>query len=657
MHRSDTPSYPVHSNYAQVAGVVAVEPAGQFFRVFSRNTQGVTFHDYPFTPFFLLSDPGLTDAAPVMVTHHHLAGNGKLCWLTELATWHDWCLLRDYLQALNRPDAWFAIPDSCQQFLIMSGIPFLKGLSWNDLSSLCINIQKDDQSLLVIAVTDGCSYQEVLTGRQLSEAAKLERLTQIIQEQDPDIITGYQLNKYLLPQLISAARQNKLRLAWGRNGAEIHQQQTIEYRGGQRFEVYGRSLVDLKLLVSGHEHVAEDGALAAVTKTMQRYQQVVPAWCQQIQWYPTSFQRLVAGPAVTAVQALMLREYLLQQHAVPALLSDPRQQQHHGTAFFQQGLAAPVIHYSLAHLPAAIVCGYRIATSVDECGLFSRLLQQRVCNGTEPALLVSGWYELLSNTHVLFSDTEAASEVDRLKYVIIRDLLDCLREQGATPVAVDQQGIYFIPAPGSQDGSTEIHLLWQCLRMILPDTPDLPAIRTYQSIFIYKPSQFALLDNEGNLFYRGSSFTSHAREPFLREFLMEAVKLLLTDQGQAVEQLYEGFIRRLTESGCPVSWVMRSEALPDSKEQYEQAVASKKRNRAAAYELAIAKRGTWQSGDTISYYVIGRAKNCVVHENCKLVTDFNPQQPDLNKPWYLERLHQLFKRLQPFLPAEPLLFT
>lgn len=665
MHRSGTSSYPVHSDYTQLTGVVAVEPAGQFFRVFTRNAQGVTFHDYPFTPFFLLSDPGLTDAAPVAVTQYRLAGSGRLCWLTVLASWHDWCLLRDYLYRLNRPEAWFALPDSCQQFLIMSGIPFFKGLACSELRSLCINVQKDAQSLLIIAVTDGCAYQEVIAGKQLSEGAKLEQLTRIIQEQDPDIITGYQLNKYLLPQLISAARQHKLRLTWGRNGAEIHQQQATDYRGGQRFEVYGRSLVDLKLLLSGHEQlqpaslpVDADMVLAEAAKTMERYQQLAPAWCEQAQWYPTSFERLVAGPAVTAVQALMLREYLLQQHALPALVSSPRPLHHHGTAVFQQGLAGPIVHCSLAHLPAAIICAYRIASRADEYSLFNRLLQQRVCGkDTEPALLVSGWYELLSNTHTLFSDPEAASEVDRLQQVIIRDLLECLKEQGVTPVVVDQQGIYFVPACGTPDGRAEISPLLQRLGMMLPNRVDSATFKPYRSIFIYKPSQFALLDNEGNLFYRGSNFTSRTREPFLREFLVEAVRLLLTDQGQAVEQLYERFVRRLTETGCPVTWVMRSERLPDSREEYEQAVANKKRNRAAAYELAIVKRGMWQSGDTISYYVTGHAKNCVVHENCKLVTDFDSQQPDLNRLWYLERLHQLFKRLQPFLPAEPLLFT
>lgn len=669
MHRSGTPSYPVHSNYTQVSGVVAVEPACPFFRVFTRTAQGVTFRDYPFTPFILLSDSGLADAAPVTVTHHHLAGSGNLCWLTELASWHDWCLLRDHLQTLNRPEAWFAIPDSCQQFLIASGITFFKGLTFSDLNSLYIHVQKDDQAMLVIAVTDGYTCHEVIAGKQLTETAKLKRLTQIIQDQDPDIITGYQLNKHALPQLISCAQQNKIRLAWGRNGSELYQQQAVDYRSSRRYEVYGRSLVDLQQLMNRHDRqmqptpqpTDESAVLAAAKKVVERYQQIAPGWCQQVQRYPTSFQKLLSSQAVTALHAQMLRAYLLQQHAVPARSSTPRQVHHHGTDFFQQGQAGPVIHCSLAQLPVAIMAAYRIAPRTDELGLFSKLLgelhQDSICNHTAgPELLMSGWYELLNTPHTLFSDAGAASEVDRLRQVITRDLLDCLKEQGATPVAVDQQGIFFVPACGQLNGSSEVHALTQRLDMILPNKVVLPISGPYRSIFIYKPNQFALLHQDGEIVFCGSSFVSRNREPFLKEFLVEAVRRLLAGQGQTVEQLYAAFVQRLTGPHCPVTWVMRSEALLDSREQYERAVVNKKRNRAAAYELAIAKTGTWRGGDMISYYVTGHSKNCVVHENCRLVSDFDPQQPDLNRLWYLERLHQLFKRLQPFLPVEPQLF-
>ncbi|MDK9718086.1 MAG: hypothetical protein OEL57_09300 [Trichlorobacter sp.] len=669
MHRSGTPSYPVHSDCAQINGVVAVEPAGSFFRVFTRTAQGVTFHDYPFTPFILLSDSGLADAAPVTVTHHHLAGSGKLCWLTELASWHDWCLLRDYLQTLNRPEEWFAIPDSCLQFLITSGITFFKGLSFSNLNSLDVHVQKDDQSLFVIAVTDGYACHEVIAGKHLTETAKLMRLTQIIRDQDPDIITGYQLNKHVLPQLISYAQQNKVRLEWGRNGSELYQQQPVDYRSSRRYEVYGRSLVDLQQLMNRHDRqmqptqlpTDESAVLAAAKKAVQRYQQIAPDWCQQVQRYPISFQKLLSSQAVTAVHAQMIRAYLLQQHAVPARSSAPRRIHNHGTDFYQQGQAGPVIHCSLAQLPVAIMVAYRIAPRADELGLFSKLLgelhQDSVCNQTAgPELVVSGWYEILNNAQTLFSDAEAASEVVRLRQVITRDLLDCLKEQGATPVVVDQQGIYFIPVCGQQDGSTEVHVLTQRLDMIIPNKVVLPITGPYRSIFIYKPNQFALLHQDGEIVFSGSSFASRSREPFLREFLVEAVRRLLTGQGQTVEQLNAEFVQRLTGPHCPVTWVMRSETLVDSREQYERAVLNKKRNRAAAYELAIATAGAWRGGDMISYYVTGHSKNCVVHENCRLVKDFDPQQPDLNRLWYLERLHQLFKRLQPFLPVEPLLF-
>ena len=669
-----------------IDGVVAVEPAGQAYRVFVRGDHGVTFHDYPFSPFVFLSDPALASTAPVSVTHHRLTGNGGLCWLTEVASWHDWCLLREHLLQCNRPEAWFVISDRYQQFLIASGINFFKGVAFNNLRSLCISVQKGDQTMLAIAVTDGCNYQEVISGESLSEAVMLERLTQIIQAYDPDVITGYQLNTCDLPYIVRRAEQHRIRLGWGRNGSELHQPYFVDHQATtQHYEMYGRTVVDCEALVRHYDrHVlplpgtdlqqaAKWFGLTAFIKTtggavldmalmtIELYQLLAPAWYQQVQVYPISYQKLFCSPRVSAVHGLLIREYLHQQHALPVLTPALKLAQHHDVELFQQGQAGPVVYCDFSSLPAAIMSAYRIAPRIDELGIFSRLLnkalQQSVLQqSANHSLMMSAWYELLSNSHYLFSDTEAASEVDRLWHVIINDIVTCLKEQGATPVVVNQQGIYFVPLCDHQDGNAEVSELVQRLCLVLPQGFDLHATRPYPSIFVYKPNQFALKQDNGEIIFRGSSFALRSMEPFLREFLVEAIRFLLAGDWQAVEQLYTVTVRRLADHGCPVAWVARSETLADSREHYELAVQNGNRNRAAVYELALAKKGNWRIGEKISYYVTGVSKNCIVHANCKLVTDFDCLHPDINRAWYIERLYQLFKRFKPFLPAEPVLF-
>ena len=324
MPHSELPQHTASGSRTTFDGVVALEPVGQFIRVFTRSKLGVTFRDYPFHPFVLLADPGLADAVPVATRRHHLQGSGELSWLVQFDSWRDLCLLREYLQQLNRPAAWFAFPESRQQFLVASGITCFKGLEPSDLKLLCITVsvnradtqmpghgQCGNAAITAIAVSNGTDFEEVISAERLTEPELLRRLTIIIQDQDPDIITGYQLSEDDLPCLISRARRHGVRLGWGRNGTEPYLQHMPEHHAGRpRYEVYGRTVLDTRVLVrqydrqvqplpgSGLRQAAkwfgcstsfdtdQQPLRSAVRETVALYQLLMPYWYRQAQLYP-----------------------------------------------------------------------------------------------------------------------------------------------------------------------------------------------------------------------------------------------------------------------------------------------------------------------------------------------------------------------------------
>lgn len=149
---------------------------------------------------------------------------------------------------------------------------------------------------------------------------------------------------------------------------------------------------------------------------------------------------------------------------------------------------------------------------------------------------------------------------------------------------------------------------------------------------------------------------ARSMEPYLKEFLNDAVTLLLTGQAGRIRALHEQHLLRLRQRDYPVSRLARTEKLVEPLEQYVRSVQSGKRNRAAVYELALQAPDRWHQGDSISYYVTGSSKQVAVHDQCRLIQDFDPARPDINIPWYAERLYLLFRRLEPLLPAEPTLF-
>ncbi len=68
------------------------------------------------------------------------------------------------------------------------------------------------------------------------------------------------------------------------------------------------------------------------------------------------------------------------------------------------------------------------------------------------------------------------------------------------------------------------------------------------------------------------------------------------------------------------------------------------RNRAAAYELAIASGRNYKPGDQISYYIKATPKKVAAYEAAKLASDFDPQNRDENVDYYVTKLDELVKK-------------
>jgi hypothetical protein len=96
--------------------------------------------------------------------------------------------------------------------------------------------------------------------------------------------------------------------------------------------------------------------------------------------------------------------------------------------------------------------------------------------------------------------------------------------------------------------------------------------------------------------------------------------------------------------------------LKASAEHYQADVASGRRSKAAAYELAMARaRDTGQpvrKGDRITYYITGTATTVTTFDNARLAEAWDPVVPDENTAYYLKRLDECAHRFAPFFTAQ-----
>jgi DNA polymerase elongation subunit (family B) len=376
----------------------------------------------------------------------------------------------------------------------------------------------------------------------------------------------------------------------------------------------------------------------------------------------------------TKINALFLREYLRQRTSVPKPGGRGVFQGAY-TDVFATGVVQQVVHCDVASLYPSILLSFDLKPSRDTLDVFLPLLRdlrdfrleakQRAGEALSThdrdyyealqqtfKVLINSFYGYLGTELHLFSDPTLAAEVTRRGRDIIHQMLDWLQKEGATPVELDTDGIYFVPPPGIET-EEETRALVARLSRSLPEGIDVAMDGRYRAMFSYKSKNYALLDRKGHMAIKGSALRSRGIEKYLRDFLSSMILLLLEGKGESIHELVEDYMDRIEKHRIGIAMLAKTETLTESPDGYLKKVKAKKRNPAATYELALASDKAYRAGDQISYYVTGDKKKVRVYDNCKLASDYDPADPDENVPYYHEKLKALFKKFSEFVPPIP----
>src|SRR5947199_9231983 len=181
-------------------------------------------------------------------------------------------------------------------------------------------------------------------------------------------------------------------------------------------------------------------------------------------------------------------------------------------------------------------------------------------------------------------------------------MIEWLNAHGAHVIEVDTDGIYFVPPE-----NIDVEDLQKDLAKELPPGIDVEIDEQFDAMFSYKAKNYALLTNDGDVIIKGGALKSRGLEKFQRVFLEEMIKLIMQGKSEAVGDLRNEFERKIRNREWKIDMLMKTDTLQDSLDKYRAKIAGSARNRAAAYELALASpesiRGKYKPGDQISYYI------------------------------------------------------
>jgi len=696
--------------------------------LFWRKEDGTVQTTVPFSPFILLAKEELLSGIGNGSVVSNFEGEGPFRWKVNFPTWKScqkakaWLAKESGVMAGNPQAPYFLLSDPVQQYLIQSGQTLFKGIQFDDLHRMQVDIEcyttegfefcnadREGDRLIAIAMGDSSGWREVLSGAEMDEKSMLERFVATVRKRDPDVIEGHNIFNFDLPYLVKRAKRCGVKLAMGRDGSTPESrpsrfsvgERTITFT---RFEVFGRQIVDTYFMVQAYDitHRSLDGyglkdvarhfgiapanrtyvegseisaefrsnpkklmqyALHDIDETEALSRLLSQSAFVQARMIPLSYQNIAIRGNATKIDALILREYLRQKRAIPM---PERGRPFAGgyTDMFMEGVIRNVHHCDVRSLYPSLMLTRKIGPKTDSLGVFHQLLDQlrrfrldakrheqeatsegdRLHFGALQAtfkILINSFYGYLGFDQVRFSDFDAAERVASEGRELLQHMINWLKKNGAQPVEIDTDGVYFVPP----DGGVAVQKSFRSrFSDSLPEGIDVEFDGEYVAMFSYKMKNYALLTNKQEIIIKGAALKSRGLEPFQRKFLRDLIRLKLEGKENDLPALKSEYESAINGRQWPVAMLAKTETLQDAPATYAAKIAGKGRGRNAAYELALKSGRDYRAGDQLSYYVTGTKKSVQVFVAARLVAEWNPVERDENVPYYIAKLDALYDK-------------
>ena len=419
--------------------IVALHPTGPgSIRLYRRlDDERVVSEDVRVHPFFFLSDIALLAGFPRdRYQFQELAGNGFFRYLVVLPDRSAyWDALRQVERATetekSRPDEVYLPGSPEQQYLMQTGRTLFKGMAFEDLKRLQLDIEVyspagfpqaevAEHRVILVALSDSTGWSRLVGDPSMTEADVLRETLDLVKDRDPDVIEGHNLFNFDLPYLFARCRRWGVPLDLGRDGSEPRTfpssmrfaERQIEF---EAVEIAGRHIIDTLFQVMGFDvftrdlpnytlkGVAKYFGFAPPDRTYVPGDQIARVWdtdphrlmeyaiddateTERIarhlsgstfyltQMVPMPYgQGARTGPAAK-IEALFVRSYLHARHSLPR--ADFGSQVVGGyTDVFVTGVVGPVVYADVESLYPSIMLNYHVQPKDDALRLFPRLLR------------------------------------------------------------------------------------------------------------------------------------------------------------------------------------------------------------------------------------------------------------------------------------------
>jgi len=362
---------------------------------------------------------------------------------------------------------------------------------------------------------------------------------------------------------------------------------------------------------------------------------------------PDSYQNVAVTGSGEKINAIFVREYLRRGRAV-AKQKAPQPYPGGYTEVRETGVIKPIVKADVESLYPSLMLTQRIAPAADTLGIFLPLLsdltqrrldakarlKQTPKGGRDHAYwdglqnsfktIINSFYGYVGGPFY-FNDYEAARRVTEAGQAIVKQIAAELENQGAHVVEIDTDGVYFKPPVDVKTDDDEYAYVDR-IGQTLPPGIRLAHDGSYTAMLSLKMKNYVLVEPNGHKIFKGSSLRSRADERYGRQFLTDAVNLLLDEKPADLSHLYQNILGQIEAGTLPIAELAKRERVTDK------LLSSDMRKRAAD---AIKGAGIRQ-GEFVALYQ-KRDKTL------GLVQDY---ARDEDADYYAQKLHKFAGRLR-----------
>jgi len=425
--------------------IVAVHPVADnksgkgHVKVYIRSvdSRSVRVTDLPFYPFFYCTNIEYLAGFPrKKYQFQKLKGELYYSYLVVLSNWNEyWEAVRHVdRQAAKKGDknATYTVSSPAQQYLMQSGRTCFKGMQFDELHRLqldieCIssrdfpNADRAEDRIILVAISDNRGFRKVLGSPDWDEPKLLEAMVRLIQELDPDIIEGHNIFRFDFPYILRRCAMHGVAFAIGRDRSEPRAfatsirfaERALDYSA---LEITGRHVIDTFFQVMTYDVVKRDlpgyglkevskyfgfspadrtyidgasitrlwkedpdlvirYALDDVIETERLARHLSGSSFYLTQMLPMEYGQVArVGPAAK-IESLFVREYLKQRYSLPRSEWGSQTQGGYTDIFFT-GATGPIVYADVESLYPSIMLNYTIQPKQDELLLFPKLLKR-----------------------------------------------------------------------------------------------------------------------------------------------------------------------------------------------------------------------------------------------------------------------------------------